>query len=175
MPALPLETEVTKTQVAGLSLRRAIRADVPLILAFIRELAAYERLSDRVVASEPLLDESLFGANPRAEVVIAQLRGDAIGFALYFHNYSTFTGRAGLYLEDLYVRPQARGLGVGRVLMSHLASIACARDCARFEWAVLDWNESAIRFYRSLGAHGLDDWRVQRVEGDALIALAASA
>ena len=154
---------------------RATRADVPAILAFIRELAEYERLAHAVVATEALLEQQLFGAVPRAEVVFAERAGERLGFALYFHNYSTFTGRPGLYLEDLYVRPAARGAGVGRRLMAHLARIALERGCARFEWAVLDWNVDAIRFYRSIGAIGLDDWRVQRVSGEALARLAAEA
>ena len=155
-------------------IRSAARADVPLILAFIRELAEYERLAHEVVATEALLDEQLFGAVPRAEVVFAELDGVPVGFALYFHNYSTFTGRAGLYLEDLFVRPEARGAGVGRVLMAWLAKLAVERGCARFEWAVLDWNADAIAFYRSIGAVGMDAWRVQRLAGEALERLAAS-
>lgn len=165
-------TDTIATRVADLTLRRATPADTVLILSFIRELAEYEKLADRVVATEQGLREQLFGATPRAEVVIAQLRGEPVGFALYFHNFSTFTGRAGLYLEDLFVRPAARGTGVGKVLMAYLAHVARARGCARFEWAVLDWNEPAIRFYRAIGAVGLDDWRVQRVAGEALEKLA---
>ncbi len=156
-----------------LEIRAARRDDVPLILALIRELAAYERLAHEVVATEALLDEQLFGPTPRAEVVVAELDGAPVGFALFFHNYSTFTGRAGLYLEDLYVRPSARGGGVGRALMVHLAQLALARGCARFEWAVLDWNVDAIRFYRSIGAIGMDSWRVQRLAGEALAKLAS--
>lgn len=157
-----------------LALRRATRDDTALILRFIRELAAYERLADRVVATEAGLAEQLFGATPRAEVAFATHEGREVGFALYFHNFSTFTGRAGLYLEDLFVTPEARGLGVGTFLMQYLARTAVERGCARFEWAVLDWNEPAIEFYRSIGAVGLDDWRVQRLDGDALRALAAA-
>jgi GNAT superfamily N-acetyltransferase len=118
--------------------------------------------------------EQLFGGTPRAEVVIAEIDAEPVGFALFFHNFSTFTGRAGLYLEDLYVRPVARGAGVGRRLMQHLARLAVDRNCARFEWAVLDWNEPAIRFYRAIGAVGMDSWRVQRLAGDALAKLAES-
>jgi GNAT superfamily N-acetyltransferase len=154
-------------------LRAATRADAPLVLAFIRELAEYERLPHEVVATEALVEQHLFGPTPRAEVVFASLRGEDVGFALYFHNYSTFTGRPGLYLEDLFVRPAARGAGIGRILMAYLAKLARERGCARFEWAVLDWNVDAIRFYRSIGAVGMDDWRVQRVAGDALERLAA--
>jgi GNAT superfamily N-acetyltransferase len=158
----------------SLSLRTAQPADCALILSFIRELADYEKLAHEVVATEAGLREQLFGATPRAEVVIAELDGAPVGFALYFHNFSTFTGRAGIYLEDLYVRPAARGAGVGRRLMQHLAKVAVQRNCARFEWAVLDWNEPAIRFYRSIGAIGMDSWRVQRLAGEALANLAES-
>ena len=157
-----------------LEIRHATPQDVPTILAFIRELAEYERLLHVVVATEDTLRENLFGAKPRAEVVFAMHEGREVGFALFFHNFSTFTGQPGLYLEDLFVKPEARGLGVGKQLMAWLAKTAVERGCARFEWAVLDWNEPAIRFYRSIGAKGLDDWRVQRVDGEALRALAAT-
>ena len=156
-----------------LSLRPASIADVALILSFIRDLAEYERLAHEVVATEELLRETLFGARPGAEVVIAELDGAPVGFALFFHNFSTFLGRPGLYLEDLFVRPAARGHGVGRALLARLAAIAVERGCGRFEWAVLDWNEPAIGFYRKLGAVPLDDWTVQRVTGEALRRLAA--
>ena len=156
-----------------LSLRPATIADVALILSFIRDLAEYERLAHEVVATEELLRETLFGARPGAEVVIAELDGAPVGFALFFHNFSTFLGRPGLYLEDLFVRPAARGHGVGRALLARLAAIAVERGCGRFEWAVLDWNEPAIGFYRKLGAVPLDDWTVQRVTGEALRRLAA--
>ena len=157
----------------ALSLRPATATDCPQILAFISELAEYEKLAHEVVATEDGLREQLFGATPRAEVVIAELDGAPVGFALYFHNFSTFTGRPGLYLEDLYVRPSARGAGVGKRLMQHLAKLAVERGCARFEWAVLDWNEPAISFYRSIGAIGMDAWRVQRLAGEALSKLAS--
>ena len=156
-----------------LSLRPATIADVALILSFIRDLAEYERLAHEVVATEELLRETLFGERPGAEVVIAELDGVPVGFALFFHNFSTFLGRPGLYLEDLFVRPAARGHGVGRALLARLAAIAVERGCGRFEWAVLDWNEPAIGFYRNLGAVPLDDWTVQRVTGEALHRLAA--
>jgi GNAT superfamily N-acetyltransferase len=157
-----------------LELRAATPSDCALILSFIRELAEYEKLAHEVVATEAGLREQLFGGTPRAEVVIAEIDAEPVGFALFFHNFSTFTGRAGLYLEDLYVRPVARGAGVGRRLMQHLARLAVDRNCARFEWAVLDWNEPAIRFYRAIGAVGMDSWRVQRLAGDALAKLAES-
>jgi GNAT superfamily N-acetyltransferase len=151
----------------------ATRADVPQILRFVRELAEYERLSDAVTATETLLTEQLFGGTPHAEVLIAREGEETVGFALFFHNFSTFVGRHGLYLEDLYVRAAHRGRGVGRALLRHLAALAVERGCGRFEWAVLDWNESAIGFYRSLGAEPMHDWTVFRLDGDALRALAA--
>ena len=154
-------------------IRPAVAADVGRILAFIRELAEYEQLSHEVVADETGLTAQLFGDHPRAEVLIADVDGTAAGFALFFHNFSTFVGKPGLYLEDLFVRPQHRGLGLGKRLMARLAKLALERDCGRFEWSVLDWNTPAIDFYRTLGAVGMDDWTVQRVTGDALAALAA--
>ncbi len=157
-----------------LNLRAATVEDVPQILAFIAELAEFEALAHEVVATEELLREQLFGPHPGAEVVMAEVDGAPAGFALFFHSFSTFLGRRGLYLEDLFVRPAFRGGGVGRALMVHLAGIAQARGCGRFEWSVLDWNEAAIRFYRSLGARGMDGWTVQRVDGDALQDLARS-
>ena len=156
-----------------INLRPATRADVPLILELIHALAEYEREPDAVEASEDLLQEQLFGAQPGAEVVIAEADGEAAGFALFFHNFSTWRGRRGLYLEDLFVRPRFRKLGIGRRLMVHLAQLAVQRGCARFEWSVLDWNTPAIDFYRSLGAIGMDEWTVQRLDGEALRALAA--
>ncbi|HEX8554033.1 MAG TPA: GNAT family N-acetyltransferase [Sphingomonas sp.] len=150
----------------------ATPADVPVILAFIRELAAFEREPDAVHATESMLSEALFGDRPAAEAVIAQVDGAPAGFALFFHNFSTWTGRRGLYLEDLYVTPAARGRGLGRALLTHLAGIAIDRDCGRFEWSVLDWNAAAIALYRAIGAEPLDDWTIQRVTGDALVRLA---
>jgi GNAT superfamily N-acetyltransferase len=157
---------------ASATLRPATPADVPLILGFIRELAAYEKLDDQVLATESLLAEQLFGPRPAAEVVIAEVDGLAVGFALFFHNFSTFLGRPGLFLEDLYVQPQARGFGVGKALLRHLAGLAIARNCGRMDWNVLDWNEPAIGFYKKLGADVLPDWRTCRVTGEALKALA---
>ncbi len=153
----------------------AVEADVPVILDLIRDLAEYEKLSDQVTATEADIARSLFGDPPRAEAVIARLDGDAIGFALFFHNYSTFLGRPGLYLEDLYVRPAFRGRGFGRRLLVHLARIAVDRGCGRFEWSVLDWTEPAIAAYRRAGATPLDDWTVYRLTGDALERLASEA
>ena len=147
--------------------------DVPTILSLIRGLAEYERLAEHVVASEDDLTRWLFGERPAAEVVIAWAGSEPVGFALFFHNFSTFLGRPGLYLEDLFVKPEWRGQGVGRRLLSHLAAVAIERGCGRFEWAVLDWNEPAIAFYRRMGAAVLDDWRVCRVTGEALATLAS--
>lgn len=153
-------------------IRSATPADVPAILRFVRELAAYEREPDAVEATEETLAEALFGARPAAEAVIAEADGAPIGFALFFHNFSTWKGRRGLYLEDLYVTPAARGSGAGKALLRHLAALALTRGCARFEWSVLDWNTPAIDFYRAMGAVGLDEWTIQRVDGDALVRLA---
>lgn len=156
-----------------ITLRAARRDDVGQILSFIRELGEYEKLAHEAVADADTLTAQLFGDKPAAEVVIAEVEGKPAGFALFFHNFSTFVGKRGLYLEDLFVRPEFRGLGLGRRLMVHLAKLAVERDCGRFEWSVLDWNQPAIDFYRGLGAVPLDQWTVQRVAGDALAALAA--
>jgi GNAT superfamily N-acetyltransferase len=153
-------------------IRSATLADVPLILRLVRELAEFEREPDAVEATEDMLAAALFGERPSAEAVIAELDGAPVGFALFFQNFSTWTGRPGIYLEDLYVTPAARGSGTGTALLRHLAGIALDRGCGRFEWAVLDWNEPAINFYRAMGAVGMDEWRVQRVAGDALMKLA---
>lgn len=158
-----------------LTLRNATEEDVPLILRFIRELAEYERLAHEVVATEESIRQTLFGARAFAEVILAEQRGEPVGFALLFHNYSTFLGRPGIYLEDLYVRPEMRGYGIGKALLVRLAQIALERNCGRFEWAVLNWNESAIRFYRSLGALPEDAWTVYRLKGESLRALARNA
>ncbi|RUN74844.1 GNAT family N-acetyltransferase [Sphingomonas sp. TF3] len=153
-------------------IRPATPADVPLILHLVRELAEFEREPDKVVATEPLLQDALFGAHTAAEAVIAELDGKPVGMALFFHNFSTWTGWRGLYLEDLYVTPEARGAGVGKALLKHLAALAVARGCTRFEWSVLDWNEKAIAFYRSMGALPMKEWTVYRVTGEALATLA---
>ena len=155
-----------------IQVRPAMSEDVPLILHLVRELAAFERAPDAVEATEAMLHAALFGARPVAEALIAELDGVPAGFALFFHNFSTWTGKPGIYLEDLYVTPEARGAGVGTALLRHLAGIALDRGCGRFEWAVLDWNTPAIDFYRAMGAKGMDEWRVQRVAGDALARLA---
>ena len=153
----------------------AVEADVPVILALIRDLAEYEKLSDQVTATEADIARALFADPPRAEAVVARLDGEPIGFALFFHNFSTFLGRSGLYLEDLYVRPPFRGHGFGRRLLAHLARLAVERGCGRFEWSVLDWNEPAIAAYRKAGAEPMDEWTVYRLTGAALRRLASEA
>ena len=156
-----------------LSIRPAAIDDVSLIRQLIAELAEYERLAHAALATEDGLREQLFGPRPAAEVLIGEVDGEPAGFALFFHTFSTFACKRSLYLEDLFVRPSFRGTGLGKHLMAALARIALQRDCARFEWSVLDWNEPAIGFYRRIGAVGMDEWTVQRLEGDALHALAA--
>ena len=155
-----------------LVIRRATIADSETILAFIRDLAEYERLAHEVVADVPALHATLFGAEPGAEVLIAELARSPVGFALFFQSYSTFLGKPGLYLEDLFVRPAARGHGVGRALMSALARICVQRNYGRFEWSVLDWNEPALKFYALLGAKPQSEWTVQRLTGAPLTTLA---
>lgn len=154
-------------------IRPATASDVPTILQLIRELAEYERAPDEVHATEPQLREVLFGAKPAAEVLLAVEGDEAVGFAVYFFNFSTWLGRPGLYLEDLFVRPSVRGSGYGRALLQRLAQIAQARNCGRMEWAVLDWNEPAIGFYKKLGAQPMDEWTVYRLTADRIADLAA--
>ena len=156
-----------------LSIRPASATDIPLIAQFIRDLAEYERLAHEVRFDEAVLEAKLFGPRPFAEVLIGEIDGVAQGFALFFHNFSTFEGKPGVYLEDLFVRPEARGAGLGKALLKKLAAIAVERDCARLEWSVLDWNEPAIQFYKALGAKPMDEWIVYRVDGAALTGLAA--
>ena len=156
-----------------LRVRPATRSDVSIVLGFIRELAEYERLAHEVVATEELVDTWLFGERPAAEVVLADLDGENVGFALYFTTFSTFLARPGLWLEDLYVRPAARGRGVGRALLAHLARLTVDRGYGRLEWAVLDWNEPAIGFYRRLGAVAMSDWTTWRLTGQSLEELAS--
>lgn len=157
-----------------LAIRAATPADVPTILRFVKDLATYEREPDAVKATEADLQRVLFGPRPYAEAIIAEEAGVPLGFALFFHNFSTWEGRPGIYLEDLYVTPEARGQGVGKALLARLAALAVERDCARLEWSVLDWNAPAIAFYRSLGAVAMDEWTVNRVTGEALKALATT-
>jgi GNAT superfamily N-acetyltransferase len=156
----------------SLEIRAAAAADVPLILSFVRDLAEYEKLSHLVTATEAGLREALFGAYPGAEVLLAFADGEAVGFAVYFHNFSTFLGVKGVWLEDLFVRPAFRGRGYGKALLLHVGRIAVERGCGRYEWSVLDWNAPSIAFYKSLGAVPLDDWTIMRVTGPALAALA---
>lgn len=155
-----------------IQIRPAQPGDIALILHLVRELAEFEREPQAVVATEDMLSDALFGDKRAAETVIAEHDSEPVGFALFFQNFSTWTGRPGMYLEDLYVTPSARGLGVGTALLRHLARIAVERGYGRFEWAVLDWNEPAIAFYRSMGAVGMGEWRIQRVSGEALQRLA---
>ena len=158
-----------------ISIRPATADDLPLIAQLIRDLAEYERLAHEVRFDDAVLASKLFGPRPYAEVVIGELNGAPQGFALFFHNFSTFEGRPGIYLEDLFVQPEARGSGLGKALLAHLAALAVERDCARLEWSVLDWNEPAIGFYRKLGARLMDEWTVMRVDGAALTQLGAAA
>jgi len=156
-----------------LSIVPATRNDLLLILALIKELAEYERLADEVVATEEVLSETLFGERPYAEVVLAYYDGEPVGYALYFHSYSTFLGRPGLYLEDLFVRPAVRGKGIGKALLAFVAHVASERSCGRLEWSVLNWNEPAIGFYKSLGAKPMDTWTVYRMTDEPLARLAS--
>jgi GNAT superfamily N-acetyltransferase len=162
----------TQTRVPGFVIRVAEKEDTGLILRFIKGLAEYEKLSHEVTATEDLLQETLFGVRQVAEVIIGEYQGDAVAFALFFHNYSTFLGRPGIYLEDLFVKPEMRGRGFGKVLLAYLAKLATERKCGRVEWSVLDWNSPAIRFYQKLGAVAKDEWTVHRLTGEALDRLA---
>lgn len=164
---------VTTTKIKDFTIRPAVAEDVPVILEFVNALAVYEKLSHEVVATEAALREFLFGSRPMAEVIIGCLATEPVGFALFFHNFSTFLGRPGLYLEDLFVNEEVRGRGFGRAMLAYLAQLARQRQCGRLEWSVLDWNSPAIGFYRSLGAVPMDEWTVNRVTGEALDRLAA--
>ena len=155
------------------TVRRASINDVPLVFQLIRELAEFERISHEVTATEDVIRENLFGERPAAEAIIAECGGTPAGFAIYFHNYSTFVGRAGLYIEDLYIRPEFRGRGIGKALLKECAAVAAARNLGRIEWAVLDWNP-AREFYEHFGARPMDDWVLYRLTGDALKKLADS-
>jgi GNAT superfamily N-acetyltransferase len=167
-PALP------ESETMPLTIRNATAADTGTIHDFILALADYEKLSHEVKADRDTLARHLFGPRPMAEVLIAEKDGAAIGFALFFHNFSTFEGRPGIYLEDLFVVPQARGAGAGKALLARLAALTLERDCARLEWSVLDWNAPSIAMYRAIGAKPMDEWTIQRLDGDALAALANS-
>lgn len=155
-----------------LSIREATPADIPQILRFIHELAVYEKLAHEVETSAAMIDDTLFGADPKSFCLLCEVDGEAAGFAVYFYNYSTWLGRYGIYLEDLYVSPEHRGRGAGKALLVHIAKIAVNENCGRFEWSVLDWNRPSIEFYKSLGAKEMSEWRTYRVTGDALKKLA---
>ena len=156
----------------SLTIRNAVKGEAPLILGFIRKLAVYEKLADEVVATEDDIDRALFCEHPKAFALIAEWRGEPCGFALYFFNYSTFVGRHGVYLEDLFVLEMHRGKGIGKALLARLARIAKENNCGRLEWSVLDWNAPSIAFYKSLGAVPMEEWTVYRLAGDALASLA---
>jgi GNAT superfamily N-acetyltransferase len=162
------------TKIDGFKIRHAEEADVPLILSFIKELAEYEKLSHEVIATEEDFMQYLFGEKRFVEVVIGEFQSTPVGYALYFYNFSTFIGKPGIYLEDLYVKPEARGKGFGKALLTYLAKLAVDQNCGRFEWAVLDWNEPSINFYKSLGATLMKEWIINRVTGDNLLKLAAA-
>jgi GNAT superfamily N-acetyltransferase len=155
-------------------IRSATEQDVPVILDLIKQLAEYERLSDKVIATEQQIRDTLFAERPAAEVLLASLEGDTVGFAVFFTNYSTFLAKPGLYLEDLFVKPHARGKGIGKALLARLAKIALERECGRVEWSVLNWNEPSIRFYEALGAVPLSDWTTYRLTGESLAKLAGN-
>lgn len=161
-----------KTGIPGLTLREGSVEDVPLIMDMIREFAEFLGRGEMVKAGEEELKKNLFGKNIYAEVILAYMNGEPSGFAIYFHNFSTFLGRPGLYLEDLYVKPHMRGQGIGKAMLRYLAGIAEERDCGRLDWCSIDWNTSANRFYRSIGAEVLEEIRINRLEGDALKKLA---
>jgi GNAT superfamily N-acetyltransferase len=164
----------TQPNIPGFQIRAASAAEVPVILSFIKKLAAYEKLSHEVVATDALVRETLFGARPTAEVAIGYLEDKPVGFVLFFHNYSTFLGRPGIYIEDLFVEENFRRRGYGSALLLYVARLAKERRCGRLEWSVLDWNEPAIRFYKKLGALPMSEWTVFRVTGDSLDKLADS-
>lgn len=168
---LKFRMEITEIMSTELKFRFAERKDVSLILKFIKDLAEYEKMLDEVIADEPTLEEQIFDKK-KAEVIFAVVGGEEVGFALFFHNFSTFLGRAGLYLEDLYVLPEYRGKGYGKAILKRLAEIAVERKCGRLEWWCLDWNKPSIDFYRSLGAEPMSDWTVYRLSGDTLKKLA---
>ena len=168
----PQPGQTIVTDQADLTLKVATREDAPTILEFIGKLAEYEKLSHEMTATVESLEQTLFGERPAAEVVLACWQGRPVGFALFFHNYSTFLGKPGIYLEDLFVDPDMRGRGIGKTLLTWLANLAVARGCGRLEWSVLDWNKPAIDFYRALGSRAMDEWTVERLTGANLQALA---
>ena len=156
------------TSIDNFVLRGTTKDDCPLILNLIMELAEYEKLAHEVVATVETLKETLFGESASAEVFIGEFEGAPVGYALFFHNFSTFTGRPGIYLEDIYVKPEMRGKGFGKCMLAYIAKLAVERNCTRVEWSVLDWNEPSIQFYRSIGAIPMDGWTTQRLHGEAL-------
>jgi GNAT superfamily N-acetyltransferase len=162
---------MVRAQDAQIQIAQAAPGDVPVLLQLIRGLAEYEKLSDEVSATADGLHAALFGPRPVAEAILARLGDTAVGFAVFFHNFSTFVGRPGIYLEDLFVLPEHRGKGIGKALLLHVAALANKRNCGRFEWAVLDWNKPAIEFYRGLGARAMDEWTLYRLSGEPLAAL----
>jgi GNAT superfamily N-acetyltransferase len=166
------DTQIQPVRIAGIRIEPATPGDVPTIRALIQELADFERLGDQVIATEQRLHSTIFGSRAFAEVLMARLGEESVGFALFFHNYSTFRAQPGIYLEDLYVRPAHRGNGYGEELLRRIAQLAVERGCGRFEWSVLDWNQRAIDFYKALGAEPLNDWTMFRVTGDNLTKLA---
>ncbi len=163
-----VKRQVTMSSATDCVIRSATLADIPTLLRFIKALAEFENLQHEVVATEEGLRDSLFGGSSKAEAVIAWAGQEPVGFAVFFQNFSTFLGRPGLYLEDLFVLPGYRGRGIGRKLLAHVAKVAVSRQCGRLEWAVLDWNERAIRFYERLGARAMSEWTVYRISGQAL-------
>lgn len=158
------------TKLEGFKIRFADESDVPLILKFIKDLAEYEKMSDDVLTTEKMLEEVLF-KEKIAEVIIGEYKEEAVAFSLFFHNFSTFVGKKGLYLEDVYVNPNMRGQGIGKILLSFLAKLAAERNCGRFEWCCLNWNQPSIDFYRSLGAKSMDEWMTFRLDGEELTEL----
>jgi GNAT superfamily N-acetyltransferase len=175
-PCLPIigsQTHIALIiQMTKALIREASPADTPQILHFINELAVYEKLAHEVQTNADMIQDTLFGSDAKAYCLIAEIGGQAVGFAIYFFNYSTWLGKYGIYLEDLYVSVEHRGKGAGKALLVHIAKIAADNNCGRFEWSVLDWNTPSIEFYKSLGAREMSDWRIYRVDGDALQALA---
>jgi len=164
-------TTLITNSIPNLALRFALKKDVPLILDFINKLAVYEKLSHKVSATPDILERSLFGEKRVAEVIIADYEGDPVGFSLFFHNFSTFLGKPGIYIEDIFVNPESRGEGIGKEILKFIAKLAVERGCGRVEWSVLDWNESAIQFYKNLGAKPMDSWTTFRLTGNALVDL----
>jgi len=166
------KSKIIQTRIKGFEIRHAEKKDVGLIRSLIRDLAEYEKMLDEMVATEELLEKHLFGKKRFVEVVLGYYNDVPAGFALFFHNFSTFVGKPGLYLEDLYVKPEHRGKGLGKALLAYLAKLAVERDCGRYEWCVLNWNEPSLKFYKMLGARVMDEWLIHRVTGDALQKLA---